>query len=95
MLLPKRSPADRAGAREKARLEDAATQLFIAQGYHGTTIWEIACGARVSSTEAIRWFALPERDVTLEDDELTPTMKVKRAVVAARSRDLIEQLSPS
>lgn len=48
--------------------------------------------ARVSSTEAIRRFAILERDFTIEEDELTPTMKVKRSVVTARYRDVLEQL---
>jgi long-chain acyl-CoA synthetase len=37
---------------------------------------------RLSSTEAVKRFAILERDFQLERDEVTPTMKVKRDVVA-------------
>lgn len=48
--------------------------------------------ARVSSTEAIKKFAILDRDLSIEADEITPTMKIKRKVVTERYRDLIEAL---
>jgi long-chain acyl-CoA synthetase len=48
--------------------------------------------ARVSSTEAIRKFVILDRDLSLERDELTPTMKLKRNVVTERYKELLESL---
>ncbi|MDX6288228.1 MAG: long-chain acyl-CoA synthetase, partial [Blastocatellia bacterium] len=48
--------------------------------------------ARVSSTESIKKFAILDRDFEIERDEVTPTGKLKREVVTARYRDLIESL---
>jgi long-chain acyl-CoA synthetase len=48
--------------------------------------------ARVSSTEAIKRFAILDRDLSIEADEITPTMKIKRKVVTERYRDIIEAL---
>jgi long-chain acyl-CoA synthetase len=48
--------------------------------------------ARVSSTEAIKRFAILDRDLSIEADEITPTMKIRRKVVTERYRDIIEAL---
>ncbi len=48
--------------------------------------------ARVSSTEAIKKFAILDRDLSIEADEVTPTMKIKRKIVTERYRDLIASL---
>ncbi len=40
--------------------------------------------ARVSSSEQIKAFAILERDFSQEFDEVTPTLKLKRNIVAAR-----------
>jgi long-chain acyl-CoA synthetase len=55
---------------------------------------EIVAGvnARVSATEGIKKYVLLGHDLSVENDEITPTMKVKRNVVAARYRDLLEGL---
>jgi long-chain acyl-CoA synthetase len=45
---------------------------------------------RVSSTEAIKKFVILDHDLSIEADEVTPTMKVKRNVVARRYGDLLE-----
>lgn len=57
-------------------------------------VQEIVDGAnsRVSSTEAVRRFVILERDLQIESDEVTPTMKLKRSVVASRFSDLLEEL---
>jgi long-chain acyl-CoA synthetase len=48
--------------------------------------------ARVSSTEAIRKFLILDQDFQVERDEVTPTMKLKRAIVTERYQDLIQSL---
>lgn len=51
-----------------------------------------ATNSLVSHAEAIKKFYILDRDLTEEADELTPTMKVKRNVVARRYADAIEHL---
>jgi long-chain acyl-CoA synthetase len=46
----------------------------------------------VSKAESIRKFRILPNDFTIEGQELTPTLKVKRNVVADRYRDEIEAL---
>ena len=48
--------------------------------------------ARVSSTESIKKFVILERDFEIEKDEITPTGKIKRAVVTERYGELIQSL---
>jgi long-chain acyl-CoA synthetase len=52
--------------------------------------------ARVNATfarvEHVRKFRLIEQKLTVEDEELTPTMKLKRRLVNEKYRDLIEQM---
>jgi long-chain acyl-CoA synthetase len=48
--------------------------------------------AAVSKAESIRKVVVLERDFTQDDGEITPTMKVKRNVVAEHFSDEIEQL---
>jgi long-chain acyl-CoA synthetase len=48
--------------------------------------------ARVASSEQIKKFVILERDFSAEMDEVTPTLKIKRAVVAGRFRDVLEAL---
>ena len=40
--------------------------------------------------ETIKKWALLERDLTVEGGELTPSLKVKRAVVAERNKELLD-----
>jgi long-chain acyl-CoA synthetase len=49
--------------------------------------------ARVSSTEAIKRFAILDRDFSVGKDEITPTMKIKRKVIATHYANLLENLS--
>ena len=49
----------------------------------------------VSHAEAIKKFFILESDLTEEDNELTPTMKVKRYVVAQRYAGAIDQIYSS
>ena len=48
--------------------------------------------ARVSSSEQIKRFAILDRDFSPEFDEVTPTMKLKRDVVAKNFREVIDEL---
>lgn len=48
--------------------------------------------SRVSSTEAVKRFVILERDLQIELDEVTPTMKLKRNVVMDRFGDSLEAL---
>jgi len=48
--------------------------------------------ARVASSEQIKKFVILKRDFSAEMDEVTPTLKIKRAVVAERFRDILENL---
>jgi long-chain acyl-CoA synthetase len=48
--------------------------------------------AHYAQVEQIKKFAILERDLTVEDGELTPTLKVKRNVVNERFADLIEAM---
>jgi long-chain acyl-CoA synthetase len=48
--------------------------------------------ARVSSSEQIKRFVILDRDFSLETDEITPTLKVKRSVVAANFAGVLEAL---
>lgn len=48
--------------------------------------------ARVSTTEAVKRFAILGHDLSVEADEITPTMKIKRKVVGERYRDILEGL---
>jgi len=43
-----------------------------------------AANARVSRIAQVKRFVILERDFSQEEGELTPTMKVKRSVVASR-----------
>ena len=47
---------------------------------------------RVSSTEAIKRFAILERDFEITRDEITPTGKLKRDVITKEFRNVIDGL---
>jgi long-chain acyl-CoA synthetase len=48
--------------------------------------------ARFARVEQVRKFRLIEQKLTAEDEELTPTMKLKRKLVNEKYRDMIEQM---
>lgn len=48
--------------------------------------------SRVSSTEAVKRFRILERDLQIERDEVTPTLKLKRKVVTEAFGELLEEL---
>ncbi len=49
--------------------------------------------AGLASYEQIRWTGVLPRDLTIEDGELTPTLKVRRRVVEARYAALVPQFA--
>ncbi|MFQ5772836.1 MAG: long-chain fatty acid--CoA ligase, partial [bacterium] len=51
-----------------------------------------AVSKELASYESIKKFALIEHPFTIENGELTPTMKVKRKIVEERYKDIIEGL---
>ena len=46
----------------------------------------------VSRAESIREFVILSRDLSIEEDELTPTLKVRRSVVEKTYADAIDQI---
>ena len=48
--------------------------------------------AQLERWETIKKFVILPHDLTVEDGELTPSMKVKRRVVEDRYRDLLDAL---
>ena len=51
--------------------------------------------SRLASFESIKKFSLVPRDFTQENDELTPTLKVKRKVVTERYKEVLESFYAS
>ena len=86
----------------RAAVEHWARAMGIEGGFE-TLLTHEAVRARVqhavdrvnealAPAERIRRFDILERELTVEAGELTPTMKVRRAVVAERYRDRVEAL---
>lgn len=48
--------------------------------------------ARISSSEQIKRFVILDEDFSARRDEITPTMKLKREVVARNYKDILEKL---
>jgi long-chain acyl-CoA synthetase len=88
---------NRIEAREYARTnglskndDQGPAQLDTMRGVIQKQVDEV--NARVSSSESIRKFVILDRDFEIEQDEVTPTGKLKREVITERYRDLIESL---
>jgi long-chain acyl-CoA synthetase len=60
------------------------------QRYVGTCVEEL--NARLNRWETIKDFRVLDHDLTVEADELTPSMKVKRKVAEAKHRDLLDEM---
>src|SRR6202161_17209 len=58
---------ERKKARTRAALREHALRLFGEQGYHATTVEQIAAAAEVSPSTFFRYFPTKE-DVVLQDD---------------------------
>jgi AcrR family transcriptional regulator len=63
---------ERKKARTRATIREEALRLFREQGYHATTVEQIAAAAEVSSSTFFRYFPTKE-DVVLQD-ELEPLL---------------------
>ncbi len=48
--------------------------------------------SRLARVEQIKYFRIIAQQLDAEDEELTPTMKLKRKVVARKYADLIESM---
>jgi long-chain acyl-CoA synthetase len=51
-----------------------------------------AANSNYAQVEQVKRFAILERDLSIEDGELTPTLKVKRSVVNERYAGVIDSL---
>jgi long-chain acyl-CoA synthetase len=51
-----------------------------------------AANSTVSRAESIRTFAILPRDLTIDSGELTPTLKVRRMVVAKTYESVVEEM---
>ena len=71
---------------------DAATLAHDAEMVAAVQAAVDQANAAVSQAEAIRRFAILPRELTIDADELTPTLKIRRAVVEREYGDLIEGL---
>jgi AcrR family transcriptional regulator len=65
---------ERKKARTRASLREHALRLFREQGYHATTVEQIAAAAEVSPSTFFRYFPTKE-DVVLQDDMDTRMME--------------------
>jgi long-chain acyl-CoA synthetase len=84
-------------AEEYARVRGISFESFAELARHPEVVQLVqeivdSANARVSSTEAVKRFVILERDLQIELDEVTPTMKVKRNVVWERFGELLEKL---
>ncbi|HXD68083.1 MAG TPA: long-chain fatty acid--CoA ligase [Solirubrobacteraceae bacterium] len=79
-------------AKENGLPEDLGA-LSAADEVHALVQAELdRANADYAQVEQVKKFAILERDLTVEDGELTPTLKVKRNVINDRFADLFESL---
>lgn len=91
-LLTLRRPVVEAWARERgldqryeALVERPEVRARVQEGVDRVN-------ARLSRTEQVRRFIVLDRELSLEEDELTPTLKVRRRVVTGRYRHRLDAL---
>jgi long-chain acyl-CoA synthetase len=89
-LDPARLPAEAAAAGSAAR---SVGEAIADPGFRAYLEKQVeAVNARLARFETVRRFTLLPRELTVEDGELTPTLKLKRRVIHERHRDAIEAL---
>ncbi len=81
-FVPWAAEHDLAGSTVADATETAELRAVIADAI-------AAANESVSRAESIREFVILPRDLTIDDDELTPTLKVRRAIVLSRYDDAI------
>ncbi len=86
------SEAEMFAKANKIEFEDFAALTKNQRVYDLISATVEKANARVSSSEQIKRFVILERDFSLEEDEITPTLKVKRNVVAKKFAGEIEIL---
>ena len=92
-LIALRRPAVEAWARERGMGGVAYAELLRHPGVVARVQDAVdRVNALVSRTEGVRQFALLERELSVEEDELTPTMKVRRVLVAEKFRGRLDAL---
>jgi long-chain acyl-CoA synthetase len=91
-LLCLRRPVAEAWAREHGILVDAAALAAHPALRDRVQATVDAVNAMVSSPERIRAWTLLDRELSAEEDELTPTLKIRRSQVAEKFRDRLEAL---
>jgi long-chain acyl-CoA synthetase len=78
-------------AAEQGLLAESYDELIKLQAVHDLIEEHVGrLNAELNRWETIKKWALLERDLTVEGGELTPSLKVKRAVVAQRNRELLD-----
>jgi long-chain acyl-CoA synthetase len=74
-------------------LPEDVEQLADAEPVIGLVQAEVdRANANYAQVEQIKRFAILTRDLSIEDGELTPTLKVKRTVVSERYAELLDSL---
>jgi len=78
-------------AAEQGLLADSYDELIRLQEVRDLIEEHVArLNAELNRWETIKKWALLDRDLTVEGGELTPSLKVKRAVVAERNKELLD-----
>lgn len=75
--------ADRSFSTRKQLVADAWTRALIEPGIQ-------AVRERLAPYEQIKYFAILDRDFTVEDGELTPTLKARRKIICSKFAPLVE-----
>jgi long-chain acyl-CoA synthetase len=91
-LLTLRRPVLEAWARERSLAADFPELLRHPEVVNRVQAAVERVNQELSRPEQIRRFFLLERDLSPEEEELTPTLKLRRAVVAAKFRDRLDAL---
>ena len=81
----------RAWARERdleVTAEEALSQHPEVQGLIGGEVEAVNHG--LASFESIKYFRILQKDFTVESEELTASLKIRRKVIAERHRALID-----